>query len=132
MSSSFLRVYVQVFAILRRRAASTPLAIAHVAVASRARMSVCSSSVDARVCTCMHAVGLSCLVALFPAFRLVARSCLPPVSSVSFLYLSCAGMVVWCFVLLCLVSVYAFSSSVSFVCSAFFLVLCSSGCLLTD
>ena len=68
---SFLREHVQVFAVLRRRASSTPLAIAHVAFASRARMSVCSSSADARVCTRMHAAGLSCLAALFSAFFLV-------------------------------------------------------------
>ena len=41
LGSSFLRFYIQVFAVLRRRVASTPLVLAHVAVASRARMFVC-------------------------------------------------------------------------------------------
>ena len=128
----FLGNTFRVFAVLHRRASSTPLAIAHVAFASRARMFVCSSSADARVCTCMHAVGLSCLAALFSAFFLVVWACLPPVSSVSFCPFLVLEVGVWCFFLSCLVFVHAFSPFVSFVYSVLFLVLCFSGCLRAD
>ena len=102
LGSPLLRFSVQVFAVLRRRAASTPLALPHVAFASRARMFVCFPSVDARLCTCMHAVGLSCLSALFSAFLLVALTCLPPVSSVPFLFSVHAFLSsVFCFFLVC-------------------------------
>ena len=49
----------------------------------------------------MHAVGLSCLAALLSAFFLVAWSCLPPVSLVSFcpfLVLEVGVGVFFCFV----------------------------------
>ena len=95
------------------------------------RAHVCMFLVRRRSGLHVHACGrfvLSCcpLVRLLSCRLVLSASCFFGF----FLSLSCVGGGCWCSFLFCLVSVSVFSSSVSFVCSVNFLILCSSGCLL--